>query len=170
MASPSERLGNALTKRYRRMRGDNASLADALLSRLQQADPALRAFFWINFIVPAAYRFYISKLGLWSQSAVIAPFRQGLEDGTYTWADIYADPDRAFMLNWFPLEVMLASFLVLQVLNVRCMKRFSERRRLFQLVLASNFLALPIGSIGILPVLPRLPFDLATYAFHLLLL
>lgn len=170
MASPSERLGEALRDRYRRMRGDHASLAEAALAALRQAEPALKAFFWINFILPAVYTLFISKLGFWGQMAVTAPFRQGLANGTYTFADIYADPARAFMLTWFPLEVMLLSFLVLQVLNARCMKRFAERRRLFQLVLAGNFLALPIGSIGILPVLPRLPFDLATRAFHLILL
>ncbi|WP_319517989.1 hypothetical protein [uncultured Martelella sp.] len=167
MASPSERLGEALKRRYRRFRGDHATLADALVAALRMRDPALKAFFWINFILPAVYVLYISQLGSWSQSAVIAPFRQGLADGTFTFPELYADPARAFMISWFPLELMLLSFLVLQVLNLRCMKLFPDRKRLFRLVLAGNFLAPLVGSIGILPVLPRLPFDLATYAVHL---
>lgn len=154
MASPSEKLWHHLKTRWRAGAEDRRSLPDRALQAARLPDPALKAFFWINFLGPAFYALYVSRVGVWVQSAILNSYYPAINSGAISYEDMYARPAAYFMINYYPLEILLLCLIVVQSLNIRCARRFRDRRRLFWSIFAANFAAPFFGALGFILAIP----------------
>ena len=164
MASPSERLSTYIRTRLDHARRRDEPFIETLVSKTRTIDPALRTLFWANFIIPAVFTLFIRRIGFWVQMAATAPLG-AVADGAGD--PLYAEKTRSFVLQYFTAELLILTFIVVQAINLKSMQSYPERRRLLLFVFAANFLALPLGGVGILPMLFSFPFDAATIAINL---
>mgnify|MGYP001287360132 CR=1 FL=1 len=154
MASPSEKLWHYLKTRWQDGAEGRRLLPDRALHIARLPDPALKAFFWINFLLPVVYILYINRIVVWVQSNILHSYYPAINSGAISYEDMYARPAAYFMINYYPLEILLFCFLIVQSLNIRCARRFRDRRRLFWSIFAANFAAPFFGALGFILAIP----------------
>jgi len=154
VASPSEKLWHYLKTRWQDGAEGRRLLPDRALHIARLPDPALKAFFWINFLLPVVYILYINRIVVWVQSNILHSYYPAINSGAISYEDMYARPAAYFMINYYPLEILLFCFLIVQSLNIRCVRNFGDRRRLFWSIFALNFVAPFFGAIGFILAVP----------------
>ncbi|MGV0876707.1 hypothetical protein V6767_06135 [Martelella sp. FLE1502] len=106
----------------------------------------LNAFFWINFVLPVAYFYLVSRnlseIILLAHSFIAAP-GGGIPAVVWESALIGA--------------LRLLAFAGIQYLNLRAARRFRTRRRFFLTIFWLNFLSLILPIPGVIPCLFLLP-------------